>query len=146
MAKNAGAIVIGTAKNADREKVLAAGADHVVDYTNPHYAEAIKEVDLALDLVGGPAQDALWTILKKGGQLLSTTMPPAPEKAKEFGVSAAFVFTQTDKPVMEKVAEMADKGIIRTNIGKILPLAQASQAHALMDGGTVHGKIILEMN
>jgi NADPH:quinone reductase-like Zn-dependent oxidoreductase len=146
MAKNAGAIVIGTAKGADREKVLAAGADHVVDYTNPHYAEAIQEVDLALDLVGGPAQDALWKLLKKGGQLLSTTMPPPPEKAKEFGVSAAFVFTQTDKPVMEKVAEMADKGIIRTNIGKTLPLAQASQAHALMDSGTVQGKIILEIN
>ena len=146
MAKNAGAIVVGTAKGADMEKVLAAGADHVVDYTNPHYAEAIKDVDLALDLVGGPAQDTLWKMLKKGGQLLSTTMPPAPEKAKEFGVSAAFVFTQTDKPVMEKVAEMADKGIIRVNIGKTLPLAQASQAHALMDSGTVHGKIILEIN
>lgn len=146
MAKNAGAIVVGTAKGADMEKVLAAGADHVVDYTNPHYAEAIKDVDLALDLVGGPAQDTLWKMLKKGGQLLSTTMPPAPEKAKEFSVSAAFVFTQTDKPVMEKVAEMADKGIIRVNIGKTLPLAQASQAHALMDSGTVHGKIILEIN
>jgi len=103
-------------------------------------------VDLALDLVGGPAQDALWKMLKKGGQLLSTTMPPAPEKAKEFGVSAAFVFTQTDKPVMEKVAEMADKGAIRVNIGKTLPLAQASQAHALMDSCAIHGKIILSIN
>jgi NADPH:quinone reductase-like Zn-dependent oxidoreductase len=128
------------------EKVHAAGADHVVDYTNLHYAEAIKEVDLALDLVGGPAQDALWTMLKKGGQLLSTTMPPSPEKAKEFDVNAAFIFTQTDKPVMEKVAEMADKGIIRINIGKTLPLAEAGQAHKLMDGGTVSGKIVLEIN
>jgi NADPH:quinone reductase-like Zn-dependent oxidoreductase len=66
--------------------------------------------------------------------------------AVQFDVSAAFIFTQTDKPVMEKVAEMAGKGIIRINIGKTLPLAEASQAHTLIDGGTISGKIILEMN
>src|SRR5882757_7391649 len=74
LAKGVGAIVVGTATGDDMEKVLEAGADYVVDYKNPQYAENIRDVDLALDLVGGPAQDALWKMLKKGGQLLSTTM------------------------------------------------------------------------
>lgn len=146
MAKNAGAIVIATATGDDKEIVLEAGADEVIDYAKPGYAESIKDVDLALDLVGGPAQGSLWKILRKGGQLLSTTMPPSQEKAAEFGVTAAFVFTQTDKPVMEKVAEMADKGIIKIRVGKVLPLAEVSQAHFLMDERMVSGKIVLEMN
>jgi NADPH:quinone reductase-like Zn-dependent oxidoreductase len=41
---------------------------------------------------------------------------------------------------------MADKGIIKIRVGKVLPLAEVSQAHFLMDERMVSGKIVLEMN
>lgn len=146
MARAAGAVVIGTATGEDKDAVLAAGADEVLDYNQPGYTNKIKGADLALDLVGGPAQDGIWTTLKKGSRLLSTTQPPSPEKAAAYGVAASFVFTQTDKPVMEKVADMAAKGDIKIRIGKVLPLAYVNQAHFLMDERLVRGKIVLEMN
>jgi NADPH:quinone reductase-like Zn-dependent oxidoreductase len=146
MARAAGAFVIGTATGPELENVLAAGADQAVDYKTPAFADNITNIDLALDLVGGPAQEALWKTLKKEGLLLSTAMPPSPEKAKQYGVNASFVFTQPNKQVMQKVAEMAGKGLIRLTIGKTLPLAEARQAQTLMDDGNVTGKIILEVN
>jgi NADPH:quinone reductase-like Zn-dependent oxidoreductase len=73
-------------------------------------------------------------------------MPPSPEKAKQYGVNASFVFTQPNKQVMQRVAEMAGKGLIRLTIGKTLPLAEARQAQTLMDDGKVTGKIILEVD
>ncbi len=71
-------------------------------------------------------------------------MPLSPEKAKQAGVNASFVFTKPDKEVLQKVVDMAAKGTRKTKIGKALPLAEATQAHFLMDNGKVNGKIILE--
>jgi NADPH:quinone reductase-like Zn-dependent oxidoreductase len=145
MARAAGAFVIGTATGADLENVLAAGADQAVDYKTPPFADNITDIDLALDLVGGPAQETLWKMLKREGLLLSTAMPPSPEKAKQYGVNASFVFTQPNKPVMQKLAAMAGNGLIRMTIGKTLPLADARQAQTLMDERKISGKIILEI-
>jgi NADPH:quinone reductase-like Zn-dependent oxidoreductase len=145
MAKTAGAIVIGIATGDDMEAVRSAGADQVIDYKTPQYAETIKDADLVLDFVGAPAQDDLWKVLRKDGLLLSTIPPPAVEKAKQFGVNTSFIFTAPDKTVLEKVAAMAGEGVIKGRIGKVLPLAEARQAHLLMDGRTVGGKIVLEI-
>jgi NADPH:quinone reductase-like Zn-dependent oxidoreductase len=84
-------------------------------------------------------------MLKREGLLLSTAMPPSPEKAKQYGVNASFVFTQPNKPVMQKLAAMAGNGLIRMTIGKTLPLADARQAQTLMDERKISGKIILEI-
>ncbi|HTI11496.1 MAG TPA: NADP-dependent oxidoreductase [Puia sp.] len=145
MAKQAGAIVIGITTGDGVELVRSSGADQVVDYKTNRYVEVIQDADLALDLVGGSAQDDLWKVLKKGGLLLSTDTPPSPEKAKQYGVNASFVFSAPDKAVLNVVADMAAKGVIKPRVGRILPLAEAREAHLLMDGRKVSGKIILEM-
>lgn len=145
MAKEAGAVVIGIAGGEDIEIVKSAGADQVIDYQTTDYTEVIQDADLALDLVGGPAQDNLWKVLKKGGLLLSTDTPPSPEKAKQYGVEASFVMTTPDKAVLQIISDMASEGIIKARVGEILPLGQVQLAHLLMDGRRVKGKIILEV-
>jgi NADPH:quinone reductase-like Zn-dependent oxidoreductase len=145
MAKQAGAVVIGITTGDGVDLVRSSGADQVVDYKTNRYVEVIQDADLALDLVGGSAQDDLWKVLKKGGLLLSTDTPPSPEKAKQYGVNASFVFSAPDKAVLNVVADMAAKGIIKPRVGRILPLAEAREAHLLMDGRKVSGKIILEV-
>ena len=146
LAKVAGAIVVGTATGDDIALLKSVGADEVIDYLAADYTESVHDADLVLDFVGGPAQDDLWKILKKGGTLLSTATPPAPEKAQQYGVNASFVFTQPDKILLEKVTALAGEGKIKVKIGKVLPLADAQQAHRLMDGRQISGKIVLEMD
>jgi len=53
--------------------------------------------------------------------------------------------TNLDQSVMEKVLDMATRGEIKSRIGKVLPLAQAAEAHRLMDQRAVGGKIVLEL-
>lgn len=143
MAKTLGATVIGTAKGEDAKVLSALGIDEVVDYTVPGYLDTVRDIDLALDFVGGPAQEALLGIVRKGGILLSTANPPAADKAAAAGIKASFAMTVPDKAVMETVLAMAAKGEIRINIGKVLPLAQAAEAQLLMDHRVVGGKIVL---
>lgn len=114
----------------------------VIDYktTGP-----VKDADLALDFAGLPAQNDLWTSLKTGGQLLSTVMPPDPEKAAFYHVNASFVFTAPDPETLATVAAMAERGEIKTAVGKVLPLSEAAEAQRLMDEGSVKGKIVLSV-
>jgi NADPH:quinone reductase-like Zn-dependent oxidoreductase len=145
LAKASGAYVIGTATGDDMAILGSLGADEVIDYKKDHFSDGIANIDLALDLAGGPAYNILWKTLKKGGTLLSTTMQPSPETAKEYGVTASQVITETNKGALEEIAALADQGKLKTRVGKVLHLSEAAEAHKLMDGGGSNGKIILEI-
>jgi len=146
MAKKLGATVIGSATGEDMDAVKGLGIDQVVDYAVPGYLDPVRGIDLALDFVGGPAQEALMGVVKKGGLLLSTVHPPSEEKAAAAGIRASFVSTDLDRVVMETVLDWAAKGEIRVRIGKVLPLAEAAEAQRLMDARLVGGKIVLEIS
>lgn len=143
MAKALGATVIGSATGEDMDALSGLGIDEVVDYSVAGYLDGVREIDLALDLVGGPAQEALMGVVRKGGLLLSTTVPPSAEKAAAAGIQASFVSTNLDRVILEKVLDWAAKGIIKVRVGKVLPLAQAAEAQLLMDTRVVGGKIVL---
>jgi len=130
--------VSGSVGSLAAQMAQKAGAT-VITTANGH-----TDIDVALDLVGAPAQDALWPLLKKDGLLVSSATPPSQEKAKQYGVNATFMMTSPDRSIMELVAGMAAKGEISLKIGKVLPLDQAREAQALMDGRTIKGKIVLE--
>jgi NADPH:quinone reductase-like Zn-dependent oxidoreductase len=144
MAKSAGAYVIGTATGDDIAILRSLGIDEVIDYKKGDYADGVSNIDLALDLAGGPAYENLWKTLKKGGTLLSTTMQPSPETAKEYGVNASQVITETNKAALEEIAALADQGKLIPRVGKVFPLSEAAMAQALMDERTISGKIILK--
>jgi len=146
MAKSAGAYVIGTATGDDIAILRSLGIDEVIDYKKVDYADGVSNIDLALDLAGGPAYEILWKTLKKGGTLLSTTMQPSPETAKEYGVNASQVITETDKAALEEIAVLADRAKLIPRVGKVFPLSEAATAHALMDDRNISGKIILKVN
>lgn len=146
MAKAAGAYVIGTASGDDTAILKSLGIDEVIDYKTTDYANTVSGIDLAIDLAGGPAYENLWKILKKGGTLLSTTMQPSPETAKEYDVNASQVITETNKAALQEIAALADEGKLTPRVGKIFPLSAIVEAHKLMDSGAVSGKIILEIN
>lgn len=143
MAKALGATVIGTATGEDLDVLRGLGIDQVVDYTIPGYLDGVRDIDLALDFVGGSAQEALMSVVRKNGLLLSTVNPPSADKAAAAGIRASFAMTTLDRTVMEKVLELTARGEIKGRIGKVLPLAQAAEAHRLMDGHAVAGKIVL---
>lgn len=143
MSKALGATVIGTATGEDLDALRGLGIDQALDYSIPGYLDGICDIDLALDFVGGPTQEVLMSVVRKNGLLLSTVNPPSADKAAEAGIHASFAMTTLDSAVMEKVLGLAARGEIKSRIGKVLPLTQAAEAHRLMDGHNIAGKIVL---
>jgi N-ethylmaleimide reductase len=51
------------------------GADEVIDYRITAFWEVVQNVDLVLDLVGGPALTGSWPIVAEHGRIVSTAAP-----------------------------------------------------------------------
>jgi NADPH:quinone reductase-like Zn-dependent oxidoreductase len=143
LAKQHGARVIGTCSGANAEFVRSLGADEVVDYTKTRFEDAVHDVDVVLDLVGGDTAERSWKTLKKGGILVSIVSTPSAEAAAKHGARAGYVFVQPSADQLASIATMIDAGKLRTNVSKVLPLAQAREAHELSESRHVRGKIVL---
>lgn len=145
IAKNEGTYVIGTASGEGIHFLQSLGADEIIDYTKEDFTGGVKDVDLVLDLVGGETQIKSFSVIKKGGQLISITMPPSKEKAESAGITAAFVFTTPDPKMLQEIAGMIDNGKLKVNTPKIILLNEAKKAHEMIENKTAKGKIVLDV-
>src|SRR6516225_464851 len=93
-AKATGAYVITTVSEKHIEFVRKIGADDVVDYKKQKFENMVREVDVVFDLIGGETRRRSWSVLKKGGILVSTMMEPFGNQTRELGVRAAHYTVQ----------------------------------------------------
>jgi NADPH:quinone reductase-like Zn-dependent oxidoreductase len=137
-----GAHVIGTASAANLDYVRSLGAEHAIDYTTTPLEQAVQDVDIVLDTVGGAAQEQAFHVLKPGGILIAiATMAPV-EQAAAHGVRTARV-QLTSGGYLRQIADLVASGTIMAPVGEIYTLAQAGAAHARSETGRGRGRILL---
>ena len=145
LAKSRGAHVIATTSAKNRTLVASLGADEVIDYKEQDFTDVVAEVDVVFDTLGGDVQTASWSVLKKGGMLVSIVSPPSEETANELGVKSAFVFIQPNAEILQQYAELVDHGKVRSIVGAEFELADIEKAHELSESGRAVGKIVLSV-
>ncbi|HZU84337.1 MAG TPA: NADP-dependent oxidoreductase [Polyangiaceae bacterium] len=145
LAKWRGARVIGTCSARNLDYVRALGADEVVDYTTGRFEDAVRDVDVVLDTIGGDTQDRSWRVLQKGGILVSIARPPAEEVAESHGVRAGYVFVQPMASQLDQIAALIDAQTLRVEVSNVLPLSSAREAQELSRAGHVRGKVVLDV-
>ncbi len=145
LAKLKGAHVLATTVGQNVEYVQRLGADEVIDYTITPFETVAQTVDLVLDLIGGETQQRSWGVLKAGGILVSLQEPPSQEDAATYGVRAAFVAAQPSSGLLKDLADLLDRGQIKSHVNKVFPLEQARQAQELKREGHIQGKIVLKI-
>jgi NADPH:quinone reductase-like Zn-dependent oxidoreductase len=143
IAKSRGAHVVATTSSANVELVRSLGADQVIDYRNERFADKVKDVDLVVDTLGGEVQASSWSVLRRGGVLVSTVSVPPAERATASGVRSAFVFISPNAPILDQLAGLVESGRLRTLIGGEFALRDIGEAHALSESGRTVGKIVL---
>jgi NADPH2:quinone reductase len=158
LARAAGATVVAAA-GGDRkvEIVRGLGADHVVDYRRPEWAEQVRAavggVDVVLDGVGGTIGRAAFDLLGPGGRMLSyglasgTWAGIADDAATARGVVLVKPAPTQDELrtyTVDALAE-ASAGRLRPVIGQRFPLERAADAHAAIQGRATVGKTLLEV-
>jgi NADPH:quinone reductase-like Zn-dependent oxidoreductase len=141
LALQRGATVIGTAGEANQDRLRALGVtvttygDGLVDRVK---SLAPQGIDAVFDAAGkGALPDAI--TLRGGTDRVVTIADPA---AFELGVT----FTSQGDPSVVDLSGLARhlaSGELTTTIGAVFPFAQAAQAHTAVDSGHAGGKVVL---
>ncbi len=164
LGKAMGATVLVTAREPKHAQLRALGADLAIDYTSADFVAETREftdgkgVDVILDIIGAKYLDRnvaalapggrvaiiglqggrrgeldLGALMAKRGSVSGTTLRarPAPDKARIV------------KGVRNQVWPLVDAGAIRPIIDRTIPMAEAAEAHRLMESSDHLGKILL---
>ena len=145
LASRAGLRTIATAAAEDIPFVRSVGADTVIDFKTQRFEEAIHDADAVIDLVGGETQQRSFSVLRRGGTLISAVSPPDQHLAQAHGVEAAFFLVNVTSQHLAEIAGLIDGGKLRIRVGAVLPLADAREAHLMLERlrPQPKGKIVL---
>jgi putative PIG3 family NAD(P)H quinone oxidoreductase len=165
LAKAHGAIAACTAGTpAKLERCRELGADLAISYRDHDFVAAVKDftggrgADVILDIIGAPYLARNIEALATGGRLLQISTREGVHAEVDLGILmrkriSIFASTLRARPAAEKAVIVADvrdqmwplvaAGQVAPVIERTLPLAEAAQAHRLMDDGTHVGKILL---
>jgi NADPH:quinone reductase-like Zn-dependent oxidoreductase len=145
LASRAGVQTIATVATDDIPAARNLGANTVIDYRTQRFEEEVRDVDAVIDLVGGETQNRSFQVLRRGGKLISAVSRPDQNLAEVHGVEAAFFLVNVTSRYLAEIARLVDGGKLRTNVGAVLPLADARAAHSMLERERHRpkGKIVL---
>ncbi len=144
-AKHSGAEVIGTGSSRNRDFVLGLGADEYVDYTEQDVAEAVSDVDVVFDTVGGETTESLVPVLREGGILVTIAAAPPEDAARERGARAELLVMSPSSDQLARIAELVAAGEVRVELAEVLSLNEVQRAHELSESGHTRGKFVLTL-
>lgn len=145
LAKHAGAHVVATASPRSSERLHALGVDEVVDHTVTDVTTVVEPVDVVLNLASVTPErlEALVTLVRDGGVVVSTTVAtPAPaDEARR--VRAIDVFVRSDAEQLSRLVAMVDAGELQIDIARRVALGELAAVHAEAAAGTLRGKVVV---
>lgn len=162
-ARHIGATVIGTVGSIEKAAIAReAGADHCILYRQEDVAARVAEltngsgVSVAYDSVGADTFEGSIASLGYEGHLINfgqssgpvAPFPPSLLAARSLSVSRPIVFHYLRTPdrlraMAEETFALFEGGILRPIEPTVLPLAEAAEAHRLLEARQSPGGIVL---
>lgn len=138
MAAAAGHRVIALAGRDDEEWPRELGADEVL----PRDADlaAIDPVPAVFDAV--PLGDTAFTAVADGGAVVHTRKG-VPDADPARGLRQHTFLIDPDRDALREAVAAVASGRLRTRVARVLPLAEAAEAHRLVEAGGLRGKVVL---
>jgi alcohol dehydrogenase len=171
IAKHLGAKVATTASPRGEALVRRLGADVVIDYTHQRFEEVLHDYDGVFDLLGGDDLARSFSVVKRGGTVVSVAGIPEPETARRdlgrgsalaalfwvvsfgtrrtaarHGVRYRYLFMHPSGSDLEAIAALIDAKKIEVVIDQIFPFAKTKEALAYLEGGRAKGKVVVSMS
>ncbi|WP_030565634.1 NADP-dependent oxidoreductase [Streptomyces aureocirculatus] len=146
IAKALGAHVIATAGGSKRKFVEGLGADEVIDYTAADFTEAVRGIDVVLDTIGGDTAARSLQVLRPGGHLVTAVAEEDAELAAAYeaaGMRFSGIAVDPDPRALRGLVELVEQGRLRAHVQETFPFERVADAHRLLDGGHLQGKLVL---
>ena len=165
LARARGARVFATAGSDEKCAACEAlGAEHCVNYRQQDFVAAIKErtgdrgVDVVLDMVGGEYMQRNIDLLATDGRLVQiaqlggyrSTISTIPLLQRRLTITGSTLRPRSvaekgsiARAVHEYVWPLLESGAVRVIVHATFPLAEAAEAHRVMEASTHVGKLVL---
>ncbi len=146
-----GAHVIATASGAKGSWLRSLGASEIVDYTTTRFEDAVREVDVVIDLVGNVHDDTgsrSLSVLRPGGLIINAptgSWPGFAEEAAAAGVRGTHYKVAPDGNTLAVIARLLEAGNVRVHVDQIYALEQIAEAHRAVEGGHTRGKVVVKV-
>ncbi|MGC5700727.1 NADP-dependent oxidoreductase [Pseudomonas sp. NFXW11] len=169
LAKHLGAYVATTTSTANVEWVKALGADQVIDYTRQDFNSVLHDYDLVLNSLDADVLHKSLKVLKPGGQLISISGPPTVQfaqeqglswplqqvmrllsfnirrKARQQGVSYAFLFMRANIAQLQQITALIEAGIIKPVVDRSFTFEATAEALKYVEQGRAKGKVVVRL-
>lgn len=147
IAKSFGAYVAATASENNEAFLKELGTDKFINYKEEDFETILNDYDIVVDTMGGEIQEKSFTILKKGGKLVSIAQPPDENTAKSKEVKAGFVWLEPDGGQLAELGKLMEKGDVKAYIGHSLSFSEDGlrEAHKLSETHHAKGKIVINI-
>jgi len=155
--KAAGANVIAITRSPSKAAALAdAGANHVlIAADGSDFSADVRKLtgdggaDIVVDTVGSKVFTPAFRSLATGGRYLvigqltreDIAINPARIIFKAATISG---ITSARRDQLEDAVRLVASGVLHSHVAKVMPLAEAAQAHALVEAGGVIGRVVLQ--
>jgi NADPH:quinone reductase-like Zn-dependent oxidoreductase len=123
-----GAEVSATVRSDAADLLRGFGATRVIDVRTEAFDANGAVYDVVIDTVGGDTLDRSFSVLRRGGRLITIAGTPAEGKADEYGVTAKFFLVTSNREQLTKLAALADSGRLHVQIAETFPLERGREA------------------
>jgi NADPH:quinone reductase-like Zn-dependent oxidoreductase len=124
------------------------GAQVLTTSRRQRHALDERDLDVALDLVGGADTMRTLDTLHDGGLLLAVA-DGAPDDVKKAaarrGVRVLEPLVEPDGRSLDDISRLIESGELTVNVEEVFPLAQAARAHEALETGGRKGKLVLSV-
>lgn len=159
----AGKVIAAASTPEKRAIALQLGADASVDYTDPGWAEEVRAltegrgVDVLLEMTGGPTVNQALDAMAPFGRMVFIGQSSGKTAGIEpwrltvpnhtvtgFYVGAYLAYPEVIMSTLTEIIGYIMAGRLELQIGKVLPLSRAAEAHRLLEGRMTTGKVVLQ--
>ena len=137
----AGARVIGTGRGSARASVMELGAERFVDLEEARWEDAVGQVDVVYDTIGGDVLARSMGLVRTGGALVTVIAPPQESRPD---IRVVNFIREPSRAQLVELARLVDAGTVRPQVGAVYALAEARDAFAAKASHGVSGKVILQ--
>ena len=141
-----GAHVVGTASTRNHDYLRRLGAEHVIDYREGDWVEAVRAlypngVDVAFSCISGETKLKSPGALRDGGRLawISGEEPLGPPM--ERGIAGYYSFGMPRRDTFDSLSKLASEGKLTVPVEQVFPLEEAGRAFERVGEGEMHGQV-----
>lgn len=118
----------------------------MIDYTAVDFTDAVHDIDVVLDTIGGDTVERSLGVLRPGGHLVTATSEDDPELIATYeaaGMRFSGIAVDPDRVALRGLVDLVEQGKLRVHVQETFPFERVADAHRLLEGGHLQGKLVL---